>query len=122
MRWATRGGVHVDRAACAWLVRRHIDDDPEFVFVDDPDDVPEDATPFDIRGVDLSHHGRDCTFETIQYRGAVAHHIGRLLTTCKRNHEAVEQLSKAHARYTVLGSPPWLAKAERDLALARQNT
>jgi hypothetical protein len=68
MRWATRGGVHVDRAACAWLVRRHIDDDPEFVFVDDPDDVPEDATPFDIRGVDLSHHGRDCTFETMLRR------------------------------------------------------
>lgn len=68
MKWATRGGVHVDRAVCAWLVRRHIDADPEFVFVDDPDDVPEDATPFDIRGLELSHHGRDCTFETMLRR------------------------------------------------------
>ena len=64
----------------------------------------------------------DCTFETIQYRGAVAHHIGRLLTTCKRNNEAVEQLAKAHERYTALGSPPWLAIAERDIALARRGT
>lgn len=65
MRWATRGGVHVDRAACAWLVRRFIDADAEFCFVDDPDDVPSDATPFDMRGVELSHHGGDCSFETM---------------------------------------------------------
>ena len=64
----------------------------------------------------------DCTLETIQYRGAVAHHIGRLLTTCKRNDEAVEQLAKAHDRYTALGSPPWLAIVERDIALARRGT
>jgi hypothetical protein len=68
MRWATRSGVHVDRAACAWLVQRHIDSSAEFVFVDDPDDVPGDATPFDMRGVALSHHGSDCTFETMLRR------------------------------------------------------
>ena len=65
MRWATRAGVHVDRAACAWLVRRFIDADAAFVFVDDPDEVTADATPFDIRGVELSHHGGDCSFETM---------------------------------------------------------
>ena len=64
MRWATRAGCHVDRAACAWLLRRFVDPDAEFVFVDDPADVPDDATPFDMRGVALSHHGDDCTFET----------------------------------------------------------
>ena len=68
MRWATRAGVHIDRAACAWLIRRHVDPVPEFVFVADPADVPADATPFDMRGVDLSHHGADCTFETILRR------------------------------------------------------
>ena len=57
MRWATRAGVHVDRAACAWLVRRFVDPEAEFVFVDDADEVEADATPFDMRGVDLSHHG-----------------------------------------------------------------
>ncbi len=68
MRWVTRSGCHVDRAACAWLIRRFIDADAQFVFVDDPEDLPGDATPFDLRGVDLSHHDDDCTFETILRR------------------------------------------------------
>ena len=68
MRWATRAGVHVDRTACAWLIRRFIDADAEFVFVHDPDEVPADATPFDMRGVELSHHGGRCTFETMLER------------------------------------------------------
>ena len=68
MRWATRAGVHIDRAACAWLVRRFIDPDAEFLFVTDPDEVPADATAFDMRGVELSHHGGDCSFETILRR------------------------------------------------------
>jgi hypothetical protein len=46
-------------------LRRFVDADAEFLFVDDPADVPEDATPFDMRGVELSHHGGDCSFETI---------------------------------------------------------
>ena len=64
MRWATRRGCHVDRASCAWLIRRFIDPAAEFVFVDDPDEVPADATAFDIPGVALSHHHGDCSFET----------------------------------------------------------
>ena len=68
MRWATRAGVHIDRAACAWLIRRYVDPGAEFVFVTDPDQVPADATPFDMRGVELSHHHGDCTFETILRR------------------------------------------------------
>jgi hypothetical protein len=68
MRWATRAGVHIDRAACAWLIRRHVDPEAQFVFVTDPDDVPPEATPFDMRGVDLGHHGSECTFETILRR------------------------------------------------------
>jgi len=63
MRWATRAHCHIDRVACAWLIRRFIDDEAEFVFVDDPDDVPADATPFDMRGVELGHHDGDCSFE-----------------------------------------------------------
>jgi hypothetical protein len=72
MKWATRAGVHIDRAACAWLIRRHLDPDAVFVFVDDPAAVPADATAFDMRGVDLSHHGGDCTFETILRRHQLA--------------------------------------------------
>ncbi|GGG59852.1 hypothetical protein GCM10011374_23340 [Kocuria dechangensis] len=72
MRWATRAGVHIDRAACAWLIRRHLDPDPEFVFVAGPDQVPADATAFDMRGVELGHHGPDCTFETLLRRWELA--------------------------------------------------
>jgi hypothetical protein len=68
VRWTTRAGVHIDRAACAWLVRRFIDPQAEFLFVDDPDEVPADATAFDMRGAELSHHGGDCSFETILRR------------------------------------------------------
>lgn len=68
MRWATRAGVHIDRAACAWLIRRHLDPAAEFVFVDDPAQVPADATAFDMRGAELGHHGGDCSFETILHR------------------------------------------------------
>jgi len=71
MKWATRTGCHVDRAACAWLLRRFVDLDAEFLFVEDPADVPDDATPFDMRGVDLSHHNGDCSFETILRRYAL---------------------------------------------------
>jgi len=68
MRWATRAGVHIDRAACAWLLRRFIDPEASFVFVNDPAEVPAEATPFDMRGVELGHHGGDCSFETILRR------------------------------------------------------
>ena len=68
MRWATRRHCHVDRAACAWLIRRFVDPDAEFVFVSDPGDVPGDATPFDIRGAELSHHGGECSFEAFLRR------------------------------------------------------
>ena len=38
------------------------------MFVDDPDEVPVGATPFDMRGVEYSHHGGDCSFETFLRR------------------------------------------------------
>ena len=65
MIWATRSRIHVDRAACAWLIRRFIDPDPTFVFIDDDADVPADATAFDMPGVLLSHHQGRCSFETV---------------------------------------------------------
>jgi hypothetical protein len=68
MKWATRRHCHVDRAACAWLIRRFLDPQAEFVFVDDPDQVPAGVTPFDMRGAELSHRGGDCSFETFLRR------------------------------------------------------
>jgi hypothetical protein len=66
--WATRRHCHVDRAACAWLIRRFLEPNAEFVFVDDPDEVPADATPFDMQGVELGHHGGECSFEAFLRR------------------------------------------------------
>lgn len=64
MKWATRANVHVDRAACAWLIRRFIDPGAEFVFLDNPAELPPAATPFDMRGAALGHHQGRCSFET----------------------------------------------------------
>lgn len=68
MRWATRAGIHVDRAASAWLITSYVDAEAEFIYVDDPDDVPADAIAFDMIGCDLTHVGDDVTFETILRR------------------------------------------------------
>ncbi len=64
MRWATRRGCHVDRTACAWLIRRFVDPGAEFFFVGDPAEAPREAELFDVAGARLSHHGDDCSFET----------------------------------------------------------
>ncbi|MFT5531386.1 MAG: hypothetical protein ACI91O_001408 [Candidatus Poriferisodalaceae bacterium] len=64
MKWATRNGIHVDRAASAWLISSYVDAAAEFIYVDHIDDVPADATAFDMVGGDLTHHGDDVTFET----------------------------------------------------------
>lgn len=63
MRWATRRHCHVDRAACAWLIRRFIDPEATLVFVDDSDDTPPDATGFDsrrARGLSLVYDATRC--------------------------------------------------------------
>jgi hypothetical protein len=83
VRWATRAHCHIDRAACAWLIRRFIDPEAEFVFVDDPSEVPGDATSFDMRGAELGHHGGDCSFETFlrryQLDDPVLREIGKIV-------------------------------------------
>lgn len=84
MKWATRADVHVDRAACAWLIRRFVDPAAEFSFVNDPADVAPEATAFDMRRVALSHHHGRCTFETalIQFEltaDPVLEEIGRIV-------------------------------------------
>ena len=66
-RWVTRPRPHVDRIASAWLIRKFIDPEAEFVFAP-PAEFPADAIPFDAPGVELSHQGEDCTFETLVKR------------------------------------------------------
>lgn len=67
MKWVTREGIGIDRMGCAWLIRRWIDPDAEFLFVPHghPRDLPAMAEPFDIPGVRLSHHGGHCSFHAV---------------------------------------------------------
>lgn len=66
MKWLTWENVGVDRMACAWLIRRFIDREAEFVFVAaGQKPLPEGAEPFDIPGVRLTHRRGHCTFHTM---------------------------------------------------------
>ncbi len=72
MLWVTRPRPHIDRTACAWLIRRFIDPDAEFGFAPDAESaLALGGTPFDMVGVDLGHHEGRCSFETILHR----HHL-----------------------------------------------
>jgi hypothetical protein len=65
--WVTRKRPFVDRFASAWLIRRFIDENAAFSFIDenDLDNMAEDVVPFDIRGVRFTHAGDQCTFEVL---------------------------------------------------------
>src|SRR5437763_10986873 len=66
MKWVTWQNVGVDRMACAWLIRKHIDPKAEFLFIPEgQSQYPRDAEPFDIPGVRLSHHGGHCSFHAV---------------------------------------------------------
>ena len=66
MRWVTWENVGVDRIGCAWLIRRFVDPDAEFLFAPpDTASLPEGAEPFDIPGARLSHHRGHSSFHAI---------------------------------------------------------
>lgn len=64
-RWATRARPWVDRLACAWLIRRHIDPQATFVWLAEPADCPTDAIGFDFDCATFSHVGAKVTFEVL---------------------------------------------------------
>ncbi len=65
MKWVTWENVGVDRMACAWLIRKHIDPQATFVFIPKGGAIPAGTEPFDIPGVRLSHHNGHCSFHTL---------------------------------------------------------
>src|SRR5262249_13256099 len=68
MKWVTRERPVIDRIACPWLIARFIDKEPEFLFV--PSNqvktvaAETGAIPYDIPGVELTHEGEYCSFDT----------------------------------------------------------
>jgi hypothetical protein len=69
LKWITREKAKVDRIACPWLISRFVDRDAVFLFVaaDKVMEVSrrEDATPFDVEGAELGHHGDRCSFDAV---------------------------------------------------------
>jgi len=64
--WVTRKGVHVDRIACAWLIRRFIDTDARFKFVSAKSyDGKPGEVRFDMFKAEFTHEGDKCTFEVM---------------------------------------------------------
>lgn len=63
--WITRPRPGVDRMASAWLIRRFIDPHGRFGFAADRQAIPEHGVPFDMFGVEFTHQGDGCTFETL---------------------------------------------------------
>jgi len=67
MKWVTREKARVDRIACPWLIARFIDKEPTFLFVPAAEVLKvakeESATPYDVPGVELGHHGDRCSFD-----------------------------------------------------------
>ena len=64
--WVTRKGIHIDRMACAWLIRRFIDPDARFKFVASKGYRPEAGeVRFDMFEAEYTHEGDRCTFEVL---------------------------------------------------------
>jgi hypothetical protein len=69
MLWLTRSHVHVDRVACPWLIKRFVDNEAQFLFAPRSEierlAAERGAIPFDAPGVELGHHEKRCSFESI---------------------------------------------------------
>lgn len=69
MKWITRQGVKLDGVACPWLIKRFVDPQAQFLFVPLERVLEvaerEGAIPYDVPGVELGHHGKECSFNAI---------------------------------------------------------
>jgi hypothetical protein len=63
--WATRRRLWVDRVASAWLIRRFIDPEARFRWLEKPKDCPKNALGFDFDGATFTHVDDRVTFETL---------------------------------------------------------
>lgn len=66
--WVTRTSPHIDRLACAWLVRRFVDPKARFKFVTAPYQARPNEVRFDMPEGEFTHFGDWCTFETLVHR------------------------------------------------------
>jgi hypothetical protein len=72
VKWITREHPRVDRVACPWLIEKFVDKDAEFIYVHG-DQVMADArrtnaTPYDVKDVELGHRGAECSFDAFVHK------------------------------------------------------
>ena len=65
--WATRKHMWVDRVASAWLIKCYIDNQATFIWLDKPEDCPDDTVGFDFDGAAFSHIGDKVSFEVLMH-------------------------------------------------------
>jgi hypothetical protein len=65
--WVTRKRPFIDRMASAWLIRRFVDPEASFRFIDEKElgALAPGETAFDMQGGEFTHHGELCTFEVL---------------------------------------------------------
>lgn len=77
MKWITREHPRVDRVACPWLIQRWVDPSAEFFYVASDRVLDEaqrlGATPYDVKGVELGHHGPECSFDAFVRKYGLDH-------------------------------------------------
>ena len=110
MKWITREKIKVDRVACPWLIKKFVDAQPDFIFV--PSNEVQSkakelgATPYDIEGCELGHHGEDVSFDSFLKKYNLTDPALKLLAQIVRT--ADSHPSKPHAageglRWVALG-------------------
>jgi len=76
MKWVTREHPRVDRVACPWLVEKFVDRSAEFLYVPSDQVMAEaqkrGATPYDVKDVELGHHGAECSFDAFVHKYGLA--------------------------------------------------
>lgn len=97
--WVTRPRPGIDRIASAWLIKRFIDPAARFGFVEDKLAAAKDAIPFDMFGVELSHQGDRCTFETLCHTFTISD------AAVDRLAAIVHDLDLKDARFRALDAP-----------------
>ncbi len=110
MKWITREKVKVDRVACPWLIKKFVDPQAEFLFVPtdqvEPKATELGATPFDIEGCELGHHGEDVSFDSILKKYKLADPALLLLAEIVRaadSHPAQPHLAGEGLRWVAFG-------------------
>ncbi len=91
--WVTRRGVHVDRIACAWFIRRFLDPNAPIRFVAGATAARAGELGFDLPGGAFTHEGGRCSFETLLAR------TGSATPALTRIAEIVHDLDLKDARY-----------------------